>query len=161
MTTDSVSVSYVRDCQKDNMELKNISTDTQSMNWETVKRFHLNPPLIQLPREDTVVKRYKENMSVIKMTHTIPEYLMKKYFSTDNKIILTANDYPYFTTSNILHYLLWIHPSLHIENSIIRELIKERIPTSLNCEEFIYFENIGNNKSVLDIRHFHVFIKIC
>lgn len=160
MTTDSVSVSYVRDCEKNNAELMDISYDVQSMNWETVKKFHLNPPSIQLPREDTVVKRYKDNMTVIKMTHTISEYLMKKYFSSRNKIVLTANDYPYFTTTNILHYLLWIHPSLHIENSIIRELIKDRIPTSLNCQEFIYFENIGTNKSIQDIRHFHVFIKV-
>ena len=37
------------------------------MNWEMyVKRFHLNPPEIQLPREDTVFKRYKEICQLLK-----------------------------------------------------------------------------------------------
>ena len=97
MTTDTVSVSYLCDCKKSGGESPSISKKVQSMNWETVKKFHLNPPKVQLPREDSVIKRYKEDMSIIKMTHTIPEYLMKKYFSGGDNIVLMANDYPYYT----------------------------------------------------------------
>ena len=160
MTTDSVSVSYVSDCEKSCGESMDTLKSVQSMNWDTVKKFHLNPPKIQLPREDSVIQRYKENMSIIKMTHTIPEYIMEKYFSTGKKVILTANDYPYFTTSNVVHYLLWIHPSVVVDNGSIKELIIDKMPLSLDCQEFIYFENDSHNKSILDIRHFHVFIRV-
>ena len=66
MTTDSVSVSYVSDCEKSGGELMDTSKSVLSMNWDTVKKLHLNPPKIQLPREDSVIQRYKENMSIIK-----------------------------------------------------------------------------------------------
>lgn len=160
MTTDTVSVPYGCDCEKSGGESLDISKRVQSMNWETVKQFHLNPPTVQLPREDSVVERYKENMSIIKKTHTIPEYLMIKYFSSGKKVVLTSNDYPYYTTPNIVHYLLWIHPSIHINSGSISELISDNIPLSLDYKEYIYFENHGNNKSILDIRHYHVFIRI-
>ena len=160
MNTDTVLVSYGRDCEKSGEESMDISSSVQSMNWEMVKKFHLNPPTIQLPREESVIKKYKENMSIIKMTHTIPEYLMNKHFSSGNKIVLTYNDYPYFTTKNVLHYLLWIHPDVHVDNSGIRGLITSKIPISINYNEFIYFENLGNNKSIQNIKHYHVFINI-
>ena len=98
-------------------------------------------------------------MSIIKMTHTIPEYLMKKYFSTGNKIILSANDYPYFGKMlYIICYGFILVFTLRIQS--LENLLKKEYLISLNCKEFIYFENIGNNKSILDIRHFHVFITL-
>ena len=160
MTTESDNVSYCCDCNKSGDNSIKKSSGANSMSWDIVKRFHMNPPTVQLPREESVINRYRENISIIKMTYTIPEYLMEKLFSTGNKIVLAVNDYPYFTTSNVLHYLLWIHPNMHIEDSNINELICTKIPSSLDYQEFIYFENLGNNKSILDIRHFHVFIKI-
>ena len=158
MITDSISDSYRRDCEKSGGVSMDDSSVVQSMGWEMVKKFHLNPPTIQLPREESVIKKYKENMLIIKMTYTVPEYLMKKYFSSGNKIVLTANDYPYYTTSNVLHYLLWIHPSVHVEDTSVRNMISSKMPSNITYQDFIYFENHGNNKSILDIRHFHVFI---
>lgn len=132
----------------------------EPMNWSLIKSFHKNPPTIQLPRETKVIERYQRTMKLIKKNKTIPEYLFDKYFSNGETIVFVKNDFPYFTTSNIIHCLLWINPSFKILDTCIKEVINSKIPSSIKLQEFIYFENHGNNKSIQEIRHFHVFIKL-
>lgn len=129
------------------------------MTWDIVKKFHRNPPEIKLPRTVETIERYETNMKIIKAKQTISEYLMDKYFSTGDKIVFNRNDYPYFTEPNIYHFLLWIHPSMKVKDCMISELIDSHKPETLDVKEYIYFENLGNNKSIQDIRHFHVFIR--
>ena len=130
------------------------------MSWEIVKSFHLQPPKIKLPREDKVIERYDSIMKVVKSQQTLPEYLMTKYFSNRDKIVFTKNDFPYYTTPNIIHCLLWIHPTVKILDTDISKVINSSIPDHISCKEYIYFENLGNNKSIQEIRHFHIFIRI-
>ena len=54
---------------------------------------------------------------------------MNKYFSNQNTIVLTLNEYPYFTLPNIFHYLLWIHPKIEKKhsNKEINEIICNKI----------------------------------
>ena len=129
------------------------------MNWDDVKKFHRKPPEIRLPRTVETIEKYEANMKIIKAKQTISEYLMNKYFSSGNKIVFGKNDYPYFTEPNVYHFLLWIHPSMKVKECMVSQLIDSHMPETLNAKEYIYFENLGNNKSIPDIRHFHVFIR--
>lgn len=132
----------------------------EPMTWTYVKTFHLNPPKTTLPRQECVIGRYNKNMKIIKATKTIQQHLMEKYFSDSETIVLVPNEYPYFTVSDVSHYLLWIHPSVKVSTSAkIREIIDTKIQETVECKEYIYFENNLDNKSIPDIRHFHIFIR--
>ena len=69
----------------------------------------------------------------------------------------SENKYPYNIEENIKHYLFWINPksneilNIFKINSIIQNYLKK---------PYIIFENLPDNKSVPEIKHYHVFFKI-
>jgi len=132
------------------------------MNWICLQQFHLNPPLGPLPREDTIVCNYQKDMALIKKRTTIVEYLLNKYLSGPQPFVLVPNDYPYHCNKDILHYLLWVHPSFKVHSDTeVKCVISLKLhELDMKHQDFIFFENYASNKSIPEITHYHVFIHL-
>uniref|UniRef100_A0A6C0J5V7 DRBM domain-containing protein n=1 Tax=viral metagenome TaxID=1070528 RepID=A0A6C0J5V7_9ZZZZ len=64
------------------------------------------------------------------------------------------NDFPYHIKDNILHYLFW-----HKDKYTIGEAKKNILSNHANIENLIIFTNSRIVQSVLELSHYHVFIK--
>lgn len=152
-----------------NQEIKYI--DSNELNWNYLKQFHLNPPDITFPRTKEVVENYIIHKSnILTQYNSISEYITAKYFTNKNfkhmyQIVL--NDFPYKLESNIKHYICWFNPYLfpnktkslnELEQQIklIITLFNKYLILGVNC---IYFENNLSARSVPGVRHIHIFIK--
>ena len=100
----------------------------------------------------------------------IDEYIKTKYFSNQNenkKLICVPNAFPYNCEPHIKHYLIWVNPKFNMYfpdtlnyskfDPMVTKEVHNKFGTDVN--EFIFFENIMELKSVKTIRHLHIFIK--
>ena len=144
----------------DDCKNNKIGLEIQPMDWSSIQKFHLNPPTISLPRQKCVLQEYETNMKKIKQETTIVDYLFKKYLSGTQQLVLVPNEYPYYCQDGIIHYLLWVHPSFKVyNNEQIKCIISFRLyDLKIKYQNFIFFENNLNNKSIPEIKHYHVFI---
>ena len=69
-------------------------------------------------------------------------------------VLYRKNDFPYNVPYK--HYLLWINPKIHFK--VTNNFIMGYIENHFQSKEFICFENLTSNKSILEIRHFHIFL---
>ena len=77
----------------------------------------------------------------------------------DSSVYFVINNYPYNVPRYIKHYVLWICPGLIMNNNTIYSAIKSNIFIEFGTHlKFAYFKNIGENKSIMEIDHYHVFI---
>lgn len=68
---------------------------------------------------------------------------------------IVKNDFPYNVPYE--HYLLWINPKVNFK--VTNDFIMGYIENHFQRKDIICFENLANNKSILEIRHFHIFMK--
>ena len=105
-----------------------------------------------LYRTKTMEKRYS---SYIKKHPNYSNFLYKKLFKNEN-INLLLNKFPYDLESNVLHYVLWSKTKLN--KTQIDLILTEKLK---GCEcNYIYFENLSRNKSIKDIFHVQIFLKV-
>lgn len=144
------------------------------MEWNTIAQFHLRPPQGALAREPYVQQRYNEFIQCLgRHNINIGDYLARYLFFDGNSpsdegrpYTFVPNRFPYAVAFNISHWLFWINPRWEQKNGMmpIRAVIEK-------CEEltagragpngkFILFENNPSNRSVGNIRHFHVFVRL-
>ena len=116
------------------------------ISFETLSKYGKHS---ELYRTESMEKKYN---SYIKMHPNYSNFL-KKIFKKEN-IILLLNKFPYDLEPNILHYILWSKTKLN--NSQIKTILDEK----LKSFNYIYFENLKKNKSIKDIFHIQVFVKI-
>jgi len=117
---------------------------------------HKPPPShIKFTRKQRIQSDYEKFMKILKDKNILIEDYISKYIIKDNIFKLCQNDFPY-DIPGYKHYLLWISPKIkiHISNIIIKYYIDYKF------NNYIYFENHIKNKSVLGIRHFHIFVPI-
>ena len=69
---------------------------------------------------------------------------------------MAANDFPYYVTKGIDHYLLW--SSQERKWNVYEDYIARKFPN--NKYEILMFENAKENKSVKSVVHIHVFIRL-
>ena len=76
------------------------------------------------------------------------------------------NTFPYWTTDDIRHYCIWWNycgkNKLNIDeyDDYIHFLLEEKFNKQMKpLEDYIYFENISENKSIPQIFHIHVFLR--
>lgn len=135
------------------------------MNWEYLKQFNYNPPTINLLRQKTVQDNYNNHKININVKNiNIEDYIINKYFKDPNsKYYFTLNTFPYNLEDNIKHYIIWLNPIYYNDKQINFNNIKhiDFIKSIINVpyDDFIFFENNIQHRSVLGIRHIHVFIK--
>ena len=131
------------------------------ISWETLKQFSVvNPPNVRLYRDEGIEKKYTLHRERIKENYeSVAEYLIKKMFSDeacDTRMVFIDNTFPYNTDSNIKHMLVWINPKYSENIKEVYSFINEN-----TSNPFIYFKNQTQFKTILEVEHYHVFIKSC
>jgi len=139
--------------------------------WNFIKKFNKKPPLFNLPRDNKINESYINHINECNHKYgSISNYIYKKHFSNKSKkYTIVKNNFPYITESNIKHLLIWFNPNYYNhdlnfnkEDTLINSIIHEH---NSNCciedkiNNYIYFENYASNKSVLGVKHIHLFVK--
>ena len=122
--------------------------------WKNTKNYipYKNP--IKFFRLTHIQKKYDEhNMNLNKNNISIYEHIMNNIIK-DNMMIIVKNNFPYYIPG-FKHYLIWFNPVYKINYKEVYEYIDLKMKN----KNYLYFENEDNNKSVLKIRHFHIFVK--
>jgi len=130
--------------------------------WDRLQTLHRNPPNDKITRNEKIQNEYEKLMKYIKDSNiNINEYIYKKFLNGLN-VNFIENTFPYDIEDNCYHYVIWFENEYFNkvtncinENKIIENIIRSKFKNN----EYIYFENLSNNKSVNSIKHFHVFIK--
>lgn len=149
-----------------------MSYNKKILTWNYLQQFDNNPPQLKLPRNINTQNKYEIFINQLDIKQkTVSDYIISKYF--DNNTLeynITPNDFPYNTTDDIKHLLIWFNPNNKLNENLpdtfndglhkgyIKFLLNEI--DEYNNKDFIMWENLPNNKSVNDIRHIHIFIKI-
>ena len=130
-----------------------------------------NPPLISLYRDYPIQEdydNYRSSDTFFIFINNIKELLK------ENVSVLQLNDFPYYTTDNIKHYILWINNKKNpdkLDKSFIKKEVNKYFNIDINLdidtkntqnkEEIITFwVNIPENCSIKEILHTHIFTKI-
>ena len=119
------------------------------MIWEEILKYHRNPPTIRILRNPVVQKQYDEWLKDKNNMKNLQKILFMDGESWD----LRHNRFPYHFTDNTQCYVLWSKIPLHYDS--IEYIIKTNTP----FQDYIYFTNKDNNKSIPDIFHTHIFVK--
>lgn len=140
------------------------------LSWKEVIQYNKNPPRVALARKPEIDEKYETHKAHISKNNIkIDEYINSKYFSGDNEnkiCYFVENSFPYNCDTNIQHYLIWFNPKFNnmlpetLNSSKFDNLVKKEVNKNIGFEnQYIYFENINELKSVRSIRHIHIFIK--
>ena len=137
-----------------------------AISWEFIRQFNFtNPPRIVLGRSEDVDSKYKEDSQIIKANGGAFKHLTKKYLSNGDDYNMTLNNYPYYMEDGVVHYVIWFkgdkfyryNNSSAIEN-IVRDFIDRNDINSRN--DYVYYQNIEELRSIPSIPDLHVFIKM-
>ena len=126
--------------------------------WKVLSQFNENsPPILALGRTNEVEHKYTEFRQRIVGTYgSVSHYLNRTLFTNDEPFVINKNDFPYNTTEDIHHYILWINP--HNDNYFTNETIKHKLELSFKSK-YIFFKNNSNNQSIKSIQHYHIFLR--
>lgn len=138
---------------------KIINISSKSMNWSTIKRFHLNAPKKNLFfRTHDIQAKYEQHKNTLKERNILIDmYIKEKYLKNRLKWIITDNKFPYHIDSNIKHKILWLDPSINLNSEIVQKII-DRYVNSYKFKYYIYFQNHIDCRSVPGIVHYHIFV---
>tara|TARA_Y100000591_G_C21767339_1_gene663555 strand:- start:852 stop:1205 length:354 start_codon:yes stop_codon:yes gene_type:complete len=115
------------------------------MDYNFIKKFHMNPPDIKLERHPDIEKLYQQNKKVVK---NYENFLKQKLFKKNETWILTKNEYPYYFIDNTKHFVMWFNGNINW--NLINFLFRD--------EDVVYFENKDYKKSIKSINHVHIFL---
>ena len=154
----------------------------QIIGWDYLLDKHRNPPIETIHRTEFVENKYKIFKFILKQKlKTNNQDYIYKYIINPNiqeRFILTQNAFKYNLEDNINHLLLWVNPEHKLNKIIYQEeinlnqldyledVIFDKLKKKFNKNklnnlfEFIYFENLVNNRSVPGIKHLQIFVKI-
>jgi len=125
------------------------------LRWKDIIKFHLNPPktsvFVRIPNVHNEYENHKKNHNSIK------DHIIKSYLHNNLKWNIVDNRFPYYIDKGISHKVLWINPTVQINKDKIDTIIK-RYTDSQNYSKYIYFQNIGNLRSIPEVPHYHIFI---
>ena len=119
------------------------------MNWNDLKHLHLTQKYYLFPRRKEVVESYDKFKSELNIS--IDEYIKCILNKIEGNIVIRKNDYPYDLEENILHYVVWMKGDESKED-VVNYL------DNLTLLDYVLFENVGELKSVPEIRHYHLFL---
>lgn len=114
------------------------------MDFEFIQQFHKNPPRVNISRKPFIEelyqkekrkKNYEDNLHNVVFPHPLIEWN------------LLVNKFPYDFKDNTVHFVLWFrkHSGKCFENAL------DKIGA-------VYYENLKINRSVVSMRHIHVFV---
>tara|TARA_Y100000590_G_scaffold470766_1_gene669739 strand:- start:23403 stop:23801 length:399 start_codon:yes stop_codon:yes gene_type:complete len=129
------------------------------LTWSVLSQFNENnPPTHALGRTSEVELKYsKFRHKILSKYDSVSQYLNKTLFTNDEDFIIKKNDFPYNTTKDIHHYILWINPKN--DAYFTNETIKYNLELFFK-NKYIFFKNNRDNMSIEAIKHYHIFLKI-
>lgn len=108
---------------------------------------------INYVRKPEIEKKYQDHLLKLKNENiSIDDYIMETVLK-DNFFVITKNPFPY-DIDYIEHYLVWVNTSIRYSYESVYNYIKNYFYN----KEFYYFENDEKNKSILRVKHFHIFV---
>ena len=136
------------------------------ISWNLLRKFSWNsPPRIVLGRSLESNTKYREYRLTLQEKGISSYTNIMDLFVTGGKYVLEHNNFPYFMEPGIEHYIVWINPRddsewkiTEIEDLIVAELFgndRERMKRDCVC-----FQNIYELRSIKDISHIQVFIRV-
>ena len=129
------------------------------LTWSVLSQFNENsPPIHALGRTKEVERKYTEfRHRIVDKYESVSHYLIQTLFKNDESFLIKKNDFPYNTTEDIQHYLLWINPQK--DAYFTNETIKNKLELFFKSK-YIFFKNNNNNMSIQSIKHYHIFLRI-
>jgi hypothetical protein len=133
-----------------------------SYSWKQLLKFsNKYPPKNAILRTTNTENKYKAHKDELnKLGISINEYISNKLlFTSNDKIIITINDFPYDLNNDIKHLLCWINPNIKIGYNDVKEYVCNKMKYYDFNEYCIMFKNLPQNCSIDGIEHYHLFIK--
>ena len=126
------------------------------LTWNVLSQFNENnPPTYALGRTKEVEHKYTEfRQRIVDKYESVSHYLNETLFTNDEPFLIKKNDFPYNTTEDIQHYILWINP--HNDDYFTNETVKNKLELFFKSK-YIFFKNNSNNQSIKSIQHYHIF----
>jgi hypothetical protein len=120
--------------------------------WDELKKYDMTTVSKNLGRKTSVEHEYI----------SLPKEIKSQCISNIKKqlekclILLRENEYPYDVDDNVKHYVLWMLENKDLESS------KNYVSELLNKvkSDIVMFTNDTSAKSVLEINHHHVFVRM-
>lgn len=135
------------------------NTRTKS-SWNMVLKWHKNPPTYMIGRTPKIELIYQNAL----LSRTRENYIhhIKTNIMQSKNIYLAINNFPYYLEDEIQHYCLWINnPDIIIDDTLIQLAIFDKLGKWLIPSiDVSWFINLAKNKSIPEIQHAHVFIRI-
>ena len=123
------------------------------MDWKTLNAFDFSKKIYRKPE---VQKKYEGEMNKYL---NYEKYILNKFLN--NKLYnLQPNTYPYDLQPNIKHCVLWLNPIINKDILYKKKFIEGILKSYIPNKEFIFYMNSQKNKSIKQIPHYHVFIKM-
>jgi len=121
------------------------------MNWECIKKQEYDK---KCPRSIEDEAEYQFHRSLVNEFFVdIEEYIQVANTDPLEPYVLIKNRFPY-DVIGCKHYLLWIKPGYEVPK-YVEHIVNTRFPN----QEIIYMENQLQHRSVLSVRHYHIFIR--
>jgi len=117
--------------------------------WQYLQKYNLSKVIDKFPRKIEIEEKYMNDMTKEQKINYIKEILKI------NDYYLAPNDYPYDVSDNIKHYVFWYKNTYSLEDALNIALSYFKKPHN----DIIVFVNDINNRSILDINHYHIFVK--
>ncbi len=83
------------------------------------------------------------------------EYIKVSCIDPLESYTLIPNRFSYKVDDGIRHYLLWFKPYVHLTNDMVETILRERFP---GCRMLIW-QNSANQRSILTVAHYQIFVK--
>lgn len=129
------------------------------ISWIKLKIILENKTYDEFSRSNFNLNRYKIHKFLLKIKKIeLKDYINNKYLK-HKPYNLVKNIFPYDLEKNILHLVLWISTDIIIN---VEKIIKLELKNKMNKENntFLFFENPKQFRSIDDIKHFQVFVKL-
>ena len=108
---------------------------------------------INYHRKPHIEEEYQNHLIHLKNENVrIDDHILKTVLK-DNLFVITKNPYPY-DIDYIKHYLIWVNTEIKYSYKAIYKYIQLYFPK----KQFYYFENDEKNKSILLVKHYHIFV---
>ena len=121
--------------------------------WNYLIKYHFNPPTNTYLKRNTQIQKLYDKYNKTQQF----EHFKKNMFSNKNKYFnFMLNNFPYDIDKNISHYLIFINPLIKnkISDFDIYKIIRQNY---IKKKQIIIFENEPKNRSIKNIRHYHIF----
>ena len=117
--------------------------------WQYLQKYNLSKVIDKFPRKTEIEEKYMNDMTKQQKLNYI-----KQKLKTDDYYLI-PNDYPYDLSEDINHYVFWCKETYSLEDVLKIALLYFKKTSN----EIIVLVNDITNKSVLDINHYHIFVK--